>query len=212
MKSSSVAGIILAAGKSRRMGKNKLLLSYKDKPIVQHVIDAAMASPLHPLFLVMAEEAPAFANHINAGSCTPVYHSRTAYSDSLKAGLAAACKKQCPGAMFLLGDQPLVTVDTITRLIQAFKREPQRWVAPLWQGQRGNPVIAPRSWFDRIFTLTGDTGPRHFLQHPDACLKLVEVNDPGVIYDIDTPDDYHWLQGIKKLPTAKAIGSHSTTG
>ena len=211
MKSSNVAGIILAAGKSRRMGRNKLLLPFEGNPLVQHVIDAAQASPLHPLVLVMAEHTPSLTNHINTGSCTPVFHDGTEYSDSLKAGLTAASKRKCAGAMFLLGDQPLVTIDTITRLILAFQREPQRWVAPLWQGQRGNPVIAPRSWFDRILTLSGDTGPRHYLKHPDARLKLVEVDDPGVIYDIDTPEDYHWLQGIKKLPTAKAIGSNSTS-
>jgi len=96
--------------------------------------------------------------------------------------------------MFLLGDQPLVTVDTLEKLTAAFQKEPQRWVAPSWKGQRGNPVITPASWFDRVFALEGDTGPRKHLKDPAARLKLVEVEDEGVVFDIDSPEDYERLQ------------------
>ena len=99
--------------------------------------------------------------------------------------------------MFLLGDQPLLQSDTIEKLITAFQKEPERWIAPSWKGQRGNPVITPASWFDRIFALDGDTGPREHLQDPAACLKLVDVKDRGVVFDIDSPKEYQQLLSIE---------------
>lgn len=198
----SVPGIILAAGKSRRMGANKLLLPFRGKPVLQHVVDAACTSSLSPLLLVLGPECDAIRTQIISDTLllveNPEYSS--GYSSSLQAGLRAL-DTPCSGVMFLLGDQPLVTTQTIEALITAFQKEPQRWVAPTWQGQRGNPVITPASWFDRFFALKGDTGPREHLKDPAANLKLVEVDDRGVVFDIDSPEDYRHLK--EKYPAMK---------
>lgn len=195
MHQSSVPGIILAAGSSRRMGENKLLLPFRGKPILQHVIDAAHNSSLAPLILVLGAEFKTVQSRIDSRSAVIVINHGFAcgYGSSLKTGLEAL-DAPCAGAMFLLGDQPLVTVDTLEKLTAAFQKEPQRWVAPSWKGQRGNPVITPASWFDRVFALEGDTGPRKHLKDPAARLKLVEVEDEGVVFDIDSPEDYERLQ------------------
>jgi molybdenum cofactor cytidylyltransferase len=189
-----VPGIILAAGKSQRMGKNKLLLPFRDKPLLQHVIDTALLSSLSPLILVLAADSNNVQSQINTGDAIVVKNSTLSggYGSSLQVGLRAL-NKPCKGAMFLLGDQPLLTVETIEKLIRAFQKEPERWVAPSWNGQRGNPVITPVSWFDRIFALNGDTGPREHLKDPAAKLKLVSVDDRGVVFDIDSPEDYESL-------------------
>lgn len=191
----SVPGIILAAGKSRRMGVNKLLLPFHGKPVLQHVVDAAHKSSLSPLVLVLGSESDAIRSQIKPGTALLVENRdySSGYSSSLQAGLRAL-DEPCSGAMFLLGDQPLVTTKTIEALLTAFLKEPRRWVAPSWKGQRGNPVITPASWFDRIFALVGDTGPRKHLKDPAARLKLVEVEDEGVVFDIDSPEDYERLQ------------------
>ncbi len=191
----SIPGIILAAGKSRRMGVNKLLLPFRGKPILQHVVDAARKSSLSPLILVLGSKSDAIRSQINSRTVLLVDNQdySKGYASSLQAGLRAL-DTPCAGAMFLLGDQPLVTVDTLEKLTAAFQKEPQRWIAPSWKGQRGNPVITPASWFDRIFALEGDTGPRKHLKDPAACLKLVEVEDEGVVFDIDNPEDYERLQ------------------
>ncbi len=191
----SIPGIILAAGKSRRMGVNKLLLPFRGKPILQHVVDAARKSSLSPLILVLGSKSDAIRSQINSRTVLLVDNQdySKGYSSSLQAGLRAL-DTPCVGAMFLLGDQPLITVDTLEKLTAAFQKEPQRWIAPSWKGQRGNPVIIPASWFDRIFALEGDTGPRKHLKDPAACLKLVEVEDEGIVFDIDNPEDYERLQ------------------
>ena len=170
------------------------MLPFRGKPILQHVVDAARKSSLSPLILVLGSKSDAIRSQINSGSALLVENREysSGYGSSLQAGLKAL-GASCAGAMFLLGDQPLVTTQTIEMLITAFQEEPQRWVAPSWKGQRGNPVITPASWFDRIFALNGDTGPREHLRDPSANLKLVEVDDQGVVFDIDSPDDYKRL-------------------
>lgn len=189
-----VPGIILAAGRSLRMGKNKLLLPFGGKPILRHVIDAALQSSLSPLILVLGSDSDAIRSHVDLGNVSVIENKdfSCGYGSSLQVGLRAL-SGSCAGAMFLLGDQPLVTVQTIEALLLAFQKEPERWVAPSWNGQRGNPVITPASWFDRIFALKGDTGPREHLKDPSARLKLVDVDDRGVVFDIDSPEDYDRL-------------------
>ena len=192
-----VPGIILAAGRSLRMGKNKLLLPFRGKPILQHVIDAALQSSLFPLILVLGSDSDAIRSQVESGTAFVIENKgfSRGYGSSLQVGLGAL-SNPCAGAMFLLGDQPLVTVATIEKLIVAFQAEPERWVAPSWNGQRGNPVITPASWFDKIFALKGDTGPREHLKDPAARLKLVEVDDRGVVFDIDSPEDYERLEKL----------------
>ena len=192
-----VPGIILAAGSSQRMGRNKLLLPFRGKPILQHVIDAAHHSSLSPLIIVLGPKSAAIQTQIYARAALVIENpdSSNGYGSSLQVGLNAL-SHPCDGAMFLLGDQPLLTTDTIEKLIVSFQTEPERWVAPSWKGQRGNPVITPVSWFDRIFALDGDTGPREHLKDPSANLKLVDVADRGVIFDIDSPEDYRRLQHL----------------
>ncbi len=197
MSQTSVPGIILAAGRSLRMGKNKLLLTFNGKPILQHVIDAAQKSSLSPLILVLGADSDTIRLQVDFGTIFVIENENFSrgYGSSLQTGLKAL-SRPCAGAMFLLGDQPLVTVDTIEKLILAFQKEPERWVAPSWHGQRGNPVITPASWFDKIFALEGDTGPRKHLKDPAANLKLVKVDDRGVVFDIDSPEDYEFLKEL----------------
>ena len=179
------------------MGQDKLLLPWQGKPLLQHVIDTAAASPLSPLLLVLDPANTSLARRIATGPCRIIACHGTVYSDSLRAGLAAL-DEDCDGAMFLLGDQPLVTGGTLAALIRSFQAEPRRWVAPAWQGRRGNPVIAPRIWFDRISALEGDTGPRGYLKDPETRLQLVTVKDEGVVLDIDRPEEYRKLLGRKQ--------------
>ncbi len=180
------------------MGADKLLLPLDGSPILQHVIHAATASRLRPLVLVMNRDNPDLARRINPGRCRVVRVAEGGYSASLQAGLtAAAAAGDIAGAMFILGDQPLVRTATMERLITAFAAEPHRWVAPVFRGQRGNPVITPAAWFQSIFALRGDTGPRRHLTDPDAQLKPVRVEDEGVVFDIDSPEDYARLTGVR---------------
>jgi len=172
---------------------NKLELTFHGKPLLQHVIDAALASALSPLLLVTGPGKSQLLSKLPGRIKLVINPNPDAgYASSLQAGLHTL-KTPCNGAMFLLADQPLVTTATINTLISAFVQEPERWVAPSYNGKRGNPVITPAAWFPEIHALKGDTGPREHLKNPAARLHLIQVNDPGVIFDVDTPESYQQL-------------------
>ncbi len=194
----SVAGIVLAAGLSERMGRCKLALPFRAKPLLAHVVTAAAGSHLSPLIVVLGEDAPQLKESIDFGGARVRVnpHSRTGRASSLKTGLQQV-PPECAGAMVLLGDQPLVTAGLINTLLASFRRHPEQWVAPVYRGRRGNPVVIPRRWFPDLLTLAGDQGPRRLLSSPGLRLHLVEVDDPAVVIDVDTPEDYQALKSVQ---------------
>lgn len=181
----------MAAGMASRMGENKLLLSVRGRSVVRNVVDAACASRLDPVIVVLGRDAADVHPEAACERVTVVEnpHFSLGYAESLKRGIASV-PATCVGAMFLLGDQPLVRPETIDLLVDVFLEDPRRWVAPEYEGRRGNPVVVPRTWFGRIESLHGDTGPREFINDPQAKLNLVPVDDEGVLLDVDTPADY----------------------
>lgn len=196
----TLPGIILAAGNSSRMGQNKLLLPFRGKPILQHVVDAAHHSTLAPLILVLGPDDDTIRQQIQPQSALVVntLKNSTDYGSSLQTGLRILeSQEQYQGAMFIPGDQPLLRTHSINMLVQAFQQDPSRWVAPSCQGQRGNPVITPSSCFDKIYAIKGDHGPRKHLKDPASRLKLVELEDEGVLFDIDSPEDYQRLLRVE---------------
>jgi molybdenum cofactor cytidylyltransferase len=189
------AGIILAAGLSVRMGKSKLDLPFRGRPLVEHVIRAAAASILSPVIAVLGENAETLAAAADFSTALVVINpdSHTGRASSLIRGLAQVPQSHA-GIMVLLGDQPLVTSGIIDTLAAAFQRYPGHWIAPVYKGRRGNPVIIPRRWFNHLRSLTGDSGPRKLLSCPGLRLHLVAIDDPAVLTDVDTIEDYKQLE------------------
>jgi molybdenum cofactor cytidylyltransferase len=191
-----VGAVVLAAGSSRRMGRNKLLELLHGKPLVRHVVEAALASLAAPVNVVVGHEAQAvqvalagldvhFVENLDHAS---------GMASSLRAGLAAL-PDEAPAALVLLGDMPLVTAHLMDQLLHAFASAPgAQAVVPLCEGQRGNPVILARSLFTGAASLTGDTGARKLLANAPDVIEL-ETADPAVLMDADTPHALALLRG-----------------
>jgi xanthine dehydrogenase accessory factor len=185
-----IAGIVLAAGTSSRMGRNKLIESVRGKPLVRHATDAALASQLDTVLVVTGHEAAKVGSTLEDAAVTLVHNSdyREGLSTSLRRGIAAV-PDYCDGAMVLLGDMPGISPALIDRLIAAFDSAPERRIClAVARGHRGHPVLWPRAFFGEIAALTGDKGARDLLDsHVDQSMEI-EAGDDAPLIDIDTQE------------------------
>ena len=179
-----IGGIILAAGRSTRFGKdNKLLAHWKGKPLVRHVVDAASASRLDRLAVVTGHEADRVRAALpNDVATIHNYEFREGMAGSLRAG-CYRLQGHMP-VMVLLGDMPLVTTVHINSLIDAFDGE--TITAATCRGEIGNPVLFPKSQFAALKCLDGDRGARSLLKRADVL--TVELGEAAA-RDFDTPDE-----------------------
>lgn len=193
LSTATTAGIILAAGTASRMGNDKLLLPFKGIPLVQHVVNAARNSHLSSVTVVLPEHSR-LEEHLSLTGCTVAYsiNRKDGQAESLKTGLKNI-PPQMQGVMVLLGDLPLIRTATINHLLTVFSDSPDHWIIPRHQAIRGNPVTIPSSYFTKILNLSGDTGARPLLTLPDTPKRMVELDDVGPFFDIDTPQQYAML-------------------
>ena len=186
-----IGALILAAGQSSRFGRNKLLEPLAGRPMVRHVAEAALTSPLDPVLVVTGNESAkvrATLADLPLGFCDNSNFS-AGLSTSLKCGLKQI-PPDCDGVMVLLGDMPGVDAALISRLVEAF--DPQgaaAIVVPTSQGQRGNPVLWARRFFPAMLELEGDTGARSLLDRYSGLVREVEACNDAPLRDIDTVDE-----------------------
>jgi molybdenum cofactor cytidylyltransferase len=197
----TIAGVILAAGQSRRFGRPKQLLKLKNKYLFEWVLDAALSSNLASVVLVLGYQN----ERVRRALGTKVRHPRLrvvaneryqeGLSRSLQIGLAEV-QDASASVMFLLGDQPMVRPETINHLLECFSQSDKDMCVPIYRGKRGTPTIIGRKFYHQILNLQGDVGARNFIEaHHDLILE-VEVNDPLCFFDIDTPGDLATLQSL----------------
>jgi molybdenum cofactor cytidylyltransferase len=186
-----IVGIILAAGLSRRMGRVKSLLPWGDSLLLDKVIENAYHSRLSSLVVVLGHEAEKIRKRIDFRGARVIVNSDYAagQSSSLRAGLGAL-PEGTDGAMFLLGDQPFIGTKIIDTLLCAFQKRQSSLIIPTHQGKRGNPVLLHNSTFGMVRGISGDTGARVLFRSLGSQVEEVEVDDPGILIDIDTLEDY----------------------
>jgi CTP:molybdopterin cytidylyltransferase MocA/xanthine/CO dehydrogenase XdhC/CoxF family maturation factor len=183
-----IAGIVLAAGTSSRMGRNKLAETVRGKPLVRQAVDAALASRLDRVLVVTGHEAEAMEAALAGAPVTMVHNGKfkEGLSTSLRAGIAAV-PEECDGAMILLGDMPGISPALIDRLIAAFAGG-SAICAPCVGDRRGHPVLWARTFFPEIMSLTGDKGAQELLKTHADQVSEIESGDDAPLLDIDTPE------------------------
>ncbi len=186
-----IAGVVLAAGKSTRMGKNKLALTLDGKPLVCHAVQAALNAGLDPVVVVTGHEAHVTRANLAGLPVTFVHNDAFAegLSTSLRAGIKAV-PTDCDGAMVLLGDMPDISADLIARVAGAFDPDQSRAICVATaKGKRGHPVLWGRQFFSEMESLDGDAGARALIaRHADVVCE-VEAHDDTPLIDIDTPQE-----------------------
>ncbi|MCK2095278.1 NTP transferase domain-containing protein [Thauera aromatica] len=192
-----VAALVLAAGRSTRMGaENKLLLPVDGVPMVLRAVMAARASRACALTVVLGHEAGAVEAAL-AGSGAGFARNpdpAQGMSSSLRVGITALAD-EIDAVVVLLGDMPRITAAHVDRLIEAFDPAQPAIIVPEHQGRRGNPVLWPRAFFAEMCALTGDQGARGLLERYPERVVRVAVDDEAIFIDVDRPADLAAVHG-----------------
>ena len=193
-----VAVVVLAAGRSTRMGSNKLLEPVGGVPMVRLAVEAALASRARPVHVVTGHQADAVAAALAGLPVTLVPNADFAsgLASSLKAGIASLAGTTCDAAVVMLGDMPRVEGRHVDRLIAAFApKEGRSIVVPVKAGKRGNPVLWGAELFGEMLEVAGDTGARHLIgQHADSVAE-VDLDTDAIFLDVDTPEALARVRG-----------------
>jgi molybdenum cofactor cytidylyltransferase len=193
-----VHAVVLAAGRSTRMGgPNKLLALFDGKPLVRQTAERALGSKAAGVTVVTGHQQARVGGALDGLDVgfaeNPDY--RSGLASSLQAGLACA-PKDADGVLVLLGDMPGVTAADMDRMIAAFAASgASPVVRASHQGKRGNPVILPRSLFAAVARLEGDSGARHLIEADGQVVVDVEIGE-GAFVDVDTPDALKEAGGV----------------
>jgi molybdenum cofactor cytidylyltransferase len=192
-----IAAIVLAAGRSTRMGDtNKLVAEIGGKPLVRIAADQALASRAQPVIVVTGHQRERIEKAL-AGLPVRFVHNpdfADGLGTSLKAGIAAV-PAESDGVVVCLGDMPQVDAALIDRLIAAFNPEQGALaVMPTFNGRRGNPVLWSRRFFPELMAIEGDVGARHLITQYGEAVVEVPLTGTAAHVDVDTPEA---LRGVK---------------
>ena len=197
---SDIAAIILAAGRSSRIGAHKLLLPLNGRPLLAWSLAAACASDARPVILALGRDAEMVADAIPVGRYTTIINPR--YAEGMGVTLALAVKALAPkiiGAVVLLGDQPFMPTGAIQATLAAALAQPDHIVMGEHDGRRGHPVYLPRRVFARVATLSADEGARAIIAQEAGEITLVHIEEAHAQFDVDTLQDYQRAQAIAQL-------------
>ena len=186
-----LGGVILAAGRSSRMGRDKALLEYRGSTFLNHLI--SLFSPrVNPLIVVLGHHAETIRPTIQELPTPKVVVNRDymrGMLTSLQTGIRAL-PSDVGAAMFTLVDHPAVEEATVDQLIERFQAARSVLAIPCYREQRGHPVIAARPILEEIVRLPEDSSAKTVIRGHRLETTFVEVDDPGVVLDIDRPGDY----------------------
>lgn len=191
-----IAGIVLAAGQSRRMGSvNKLLVEVDGDTMVNRAVNNARAAGLDPLIVVTGHERDEVRAALSREPVRFVHN--PLYADGLSTSLAAGVRElpqTADAVVVCLADMPLLTPRVIQKLTSAFDPLEGRAICvPTWQGKRGNPILWDARFASEMLEVSGDVGARHLLGVHEAEVCEVAMDDAAVLADVDSPADLEAL-------------------
>jgi molybdenum cofactor cytidylyltransferase len=183
--------IILAAGESRRMDTPKMLLPFKGKTIIEKVIENVISSDVNKTLVVVGSSGDIILERIKD---LPVSH---CYNENYREGMLSSVRcgfsnlpEKFEAVIVMPGDYPGIGVDVINILIDSFRRSEKKIIIPLFGGKRGHPILICYDFRNEVMKLDPEDGLRELaMRFPDEVLE-VEVDDPTILRDIDTMDDY----------------------
>jgi molybdenum cofactor cytidylyltransferase len=191
-----ITGLILAAGESSRMGSDKALLAYGGRTFLETVILSLRSAGIEKIAVVLGHHAEEIQRAVNLAGVEVIFNRdyRRGQTSSLRAGLAALAEQSPEAVILCLVDHPAVPAEVIRKLRDRFEQSGPPIVVPTCQGQRGHPVVINRALFPEFLALGPDEAANTVVRKYHDATQFVEVEDRGILLDVDNPDTYRSLE------------------
>ncbi len=183
--------VVLAAGESRRMGAQKLLLPFGDTTVVEAVVRTAAASRADRTLVVIGADGEAVRNKLEASGVEFAVNQdyRLGMLSSVQAGFRAL-PAEAAAAVVMLGDQPFLAPAVVDKVIKAYREGGKGIVIPTFQGRRGHPLLIDLKFREEVLALDPAEGLRGLVSAHARDIGEVDVGDAGILRDMDTPEEY----------------------
>ncbi len=191
-----ISAVILAAGESKRMGKqNKLLLPVAGEALLVKLIKSVCDSDVGQVIVVIGHEAEKIRRKLNNFPLSFVYNPN--FSEGMTTSIKSGVKEvspDCDGYMICLADMPFINTSEINKLIHAYAqnriKEKRLIVIPVYQGHRGNPVLFSTEFREDILEHKMEYGCKGVIMKNFESVKEIEMDDDSMLLDVDTLEDY----------------------
>ena len=191
-----INAIVLAAGESRRMGKPKPLLRFKDKTFLDQIISALRDSDVDRITIVLGADAEMIKNSVDLSGTNIVINKD--YKKGQLSSLSAAIEdtpQETDAILVCLVDNPFITKEVINKIIAKFKETNNPIIVPVFNGQRGHPTLFSKSLFSELVNAPKEQGARYVLYSNAEKVLELETSESTILIGIDTPEDYRFQFG-----------------
>ena len=191
-----IAGLILAAGESRRMGRDKALLTYQGRSFLETIINNLGAAGIEKVTVVLGHHAEIIQRAMNLATVRVVINHdyQRGQTSSLQLGLAAAAADSPEAVILCLVDHPAISSEVIARLRERFQSTRPPVLIPTHKGQRGHPVVISQTLLPELLALPPEEPANTVIRKYRGATLFVEVADPGILLDVDDPESYARLE------------------
>jgi molybdenum cofactor cytidylyltransferase len=191
-----ISGLILAAGESRRMGRDKALLTYHGRTFLETIINNLSAAGMENVTVVLGHHAEAIQRAINLAAVRVVvnHEYQRGQTSSLQLGLAAAIADSPEAVILCLVDHPAISTEVIVKLREHFESTHPPVLIPTHKGERGHPVVISQALFPELLAVLPVEPANTVIRKYRNATQFVEVADRGILIDVDEPEGYERLE------------------
>jgi molybdenum cofactor cytidylyltransferase len=192
-----INAIVLAAGQSKRMGKLKPLLRFKDQTFLEHIISVLKNCDVDKITVVLGAGADKIKQSADLLGTNIVINKD--YQKGQLSSLIAAIKQipqDTQAILLCLVDNPFITEEVINKIVRKFKETNSPIIVPVFDKKRGHPTLFSKSLFNELLNAPQDKGARHVLYSNEDKVLEIEVSERGILIGINTEDDYKLHFGV----------------
>jgi molybdenum cofactor cytidylyltransferase len=187
-----ISAIVLAAGKSSRMGRSKMTLSWGHTTVIGKVINTLLDAGLSDLHVISGRNSKELEEVLKGFPIEFVYNPDFGNGEmisSVQSGIKSLQRKS-DAALIVLGDQPQIEVQVVQQIIMSYFSTGSKIIVPSFQMHRGHPWLLDQSLWNEILDLKPTDTLRDFLHLHQDRIEYINVNTASIIQDLDTPEDY----------------------